>query len=104
MKIEFGIHKVERDNEGVTQLLGRVFAGVVQHGTRFVQACKIEHTSPEVAPLRIPVTGINLTVIGIYAYGRQFETLDEGLTGCVMVTGHAETLKSGMSVIAESFD
>ncbi len=95
MSTEFGIITVGPDY----CISGRVFAGLVRRGTRFVCGYQIQHTTPDVAPIRTPVAELDLKIVRIECYGRDVDQLDEGLTGNLIVEGRGiELLSSGMSI------
>lgn len=101
MNIEFGLHRIDVVGADQASLIGRVFAGVVECGTRFTQACRIQPSIDGGAPVRLPVADIDLVVRRINCYGRDVPALDEGLTGLIEVTGSGLSLFSPeMSLIA----
>lgn len=100
MNSEFGIYEVRALPLRQAELLGRVFLGCIRLGDQFVQANKLEYMSPDVKPIRKPIGSINLKVLRLFAYGREVDLLEEGLTGAVFVEGHGvELLSSEISIV-----
>ena len=87
MNIQFGLHRIDLADGDQASLIGRVFRGVLECGTRFTQACRIQRVNDESVPLRLPVAAIELVVRRISCYGRDVSALDEGFTGVIEVTG-----------------
>ena len=103
MITEFGLHKVEVIGADRASITGRVFTGTLKCGTCFTLACKLEHTSPDRVPRRLPMAEISLTVQRVVCYGREVPFLDEGLTGLIEVTGIGlSQIAPEMSLIAAS--
>src|SRR4051794_31526440 len=87
MSFEFGIHEIHRVIDLEALITGRCFQGPIRIGMRFLTACEVIVSNPEVTPERRFFTEVDLKITRIEAYGQFPDELDEGLTGAITVSG-----------------